>query len=166
VESSTGRLWWKDYAITFAVAYIAVTLVGTLAIRLQAELISRMVPELASRLVALLVVMLLVSLYAVTTAPGRRSHWSVYLLAGITCPLAIFLLATLAFVIPAPYEAWAIVDALVTGFTVGVSMTGSSDPATGSIVFMTTFLLWWLGIATAVLIPVAVRGALYKGGAD
>jgi Na+-translocating ferredoxin:NAD+ oxidoreductase RnfA subunit len=154
---AAGRTWLKDFGVALAAAYVAVTLAGTV--------VTPLLSETASRIAGLLIVSLLIGLYAMLTPIGRRSHWSVYLAAGVTCPLVVMLLAILPYAMPVSYEVFTLVEAMVTGFGVGVRMTGSSDPALGSIVFMTTFLLWWLGIAAAVLIPVAVRGALRKGRA-
>jgi len=151
---AAGRAWLKDCGVTFAVAYLAVTLAGTLA---------TLVPsESASRIGGLVIVFLLIALYATVTAAGRRSHWSAYLAAGATCPIALMALAVLPWVIPVSREVHAFVDAMAVGFLIGVGITGSSDPALGPTIFRRTLLLWWLGIALAVLIPVVIRAAHLK----
>jgi len=145
---------WTDFAATLGVPYAAVTLAGTVAMPLR--------PELAARVGALLAVALMVGLYAVATAPGRRSSWPAYLFAGFICPLAVTLLGVLAFYLPLSYRAFTIAEALLAGFGVGARVTGSTDPAWGATVLMGTFLLWWLGIAVAVVVPVALRDLLNK----
>lgn len=141
-DGGTARI--RPWLPTLVAVFLSLTLAG--AIR---DLAPRWEPI---RFLTFALFAAMFAFYVFGTRLGRAARLGVCVACGFICPVGIALLAIVGLSLPLPYEAFVVVEALLSGFGVGFQIEGDAD-----LPVWISVLLWWLPIPLAIFALVVLR---------